>query len=330
MSYLKYRWKVFGVFALFVLVFATVFFLYHVPLYAAGYACLICAFLGTLFLLWDARCFYVRHRRLQQLMEEIKVSVDHLPVPVNSLESDYQELVHTVFTEKQAIVLASDNRYDDLVEYYTLWAHQIKTPIAAMRLLLQHEDTPLAMELTTELQRIEQYVEMVLCYLRLDSNSTDYVIRKYDLDDIVRQAVRKYAAQFVGKKIKLEYAPLDCQVLTDEKWLLFVIEQILSNALKYTASGSISICMEPNRTLCIRDTGIGIAPEDLPRIWEKGFTGYNGRRDKRASGIGLYLSRRILRNLSHEIAITSELGVGTTVRILLDCRKLEVEQLTKV
>ena len=140
-----------------------------------------------------------------------------------------------------------------------------------MRLQLQGEDSESNRELLDELQRIEQYVEMVLTYLRLDAGATDYVLKQYDLDDILRQAVRKYASQFIRKKIRLVYEPLSCKVLTDEKWFLFVIEQVLSNALKYTRSGEISITLEAPKTLCIRDTGIGIAPEDLPRIFEMGF-----------------------------------------------------------
>lgn len=164
-----------------------------------------------------------------------------------------------------------------------------------------------------------------LGYLRLESPSSDYVIRNYALDDIVRQAVRKYASQFIRRRLRLEYTPLNVSVITDEKWLLFVIEQVLSNALKYTRSGSVSITLEAPKTLCIRDTGIGIAPEDLPRVFEKGFTGCNGRTDKRATGIGLYLCRRILEKLGHTIAITSTVGEGTTVRIGLQQDALEVE-----
>ncbi len=151
-------------------------------------------------------------------------------------------------------------------EYYTVWAHQIKTPLAAMRLLLQDAETDEQHALLEQLQSVEQYVEMVLGYLRLESPSSDYVIRNYVLDDIVRQAVRKFASQFIRRKLRLEYAPLNVNVITNEKWLLFVIEQVLSNALKYTRSGSVSITLEEPKTLCIRDTGIGIAPEDLPRI----------------------------------------------------------------
>ena len=165
---------------------------------------------------------------------------------------------------------------------------------------------------------------MVLCYLRLDSNSSDLVIKEYDLDSIVKQAVRKFSSQFIRRQLKLVYKPLEKTVLTDEKWLLFVIEQIISNAVKYTLSGGVEIYCEEPLTLCIRDTGIGIAPEDIPRIFEKGYTGCNGRLDKKASGIGLYLCRRICGKLGHKI--TAESGdSGTVIKLFLERRRLVIE-----
>ena len=147
-----------------------------------------------------------------------------------------------------------------------------------------------------ELFKIEQYVEMVLSYLRMEEMSSDLAFEEYQLDDIVRQAVRKYSQMFILKRIRLDFQPLQRAVLTDEKWLVFVVEQILSNALKYTKEGSISIYLTTYREklmLAIRDTGIGISREDLPRVFEKGFTGYNGRADKKSTGIGLYLCKRL-------------------------------------
>lgn len=167
----------------------------------------------------------------------------------------------------------------------------------------------------SELFKIEQYVEMVLQYLRLNSSINDFVLKEYDLDDIIRQAVRKYAPMFVRKKLTLHYDPVQTKVVTDEKWLVFVLEQVLGNAIKYTASGEISIYMEGG-CLVIEDSGIGILPEDLPRIFEKGYTGYNGRSDKKASGIGLYLVRKILNKLGHKILAESEPEKGTKVRLL--------------
>lgn len=307
-------------------VFAGVFALYRLPVQAVAYAAVICLFFGGVWFALDYRKFTVRHRTLQRLCESVELGVEErLPPPEGPLEEDYQALVRAQDAARRAMVGQMQQRYADMNEYYTVWAHQIKTPIAAMRLLLQSGEGETNRALSDELQRVEQYVEMVLGYLRLESGSSDYVIRDYDLDGIVRQAVRKFASQFIHKKLRLEYEPVQATVLTDEKWLLFVIEQVLSNALKYTRTGGITITLEEPKTLCIRDTGIGIAPEDLPRVFEQGFTGYNGHDDKRATGIGLYLCRRILTKLGHTITIESDLGAGTTVRIGLDREPFTVE-----
>ena len=240
-------------------------------------------------------------------------------------DEDYQAILRMMKREHRQVVSHSQRTYAEMVDYYTIWAHQIKTPIASMRLTLQNEDTALSRQLTNDLFRIEQYVEMVLTFLRLNSASTDYVLREYDLDGMIRQSVKKYAGEFISRRLSLIYEPLHVNVLTDEKWLSFVIGQVLSNALKYTSSGSISITMEPGNRLCIRDTGIGIAPEDLPRIFEHGYTGYNGRVDKKASGIGLYLCKRICERLGHGIEAESRIDEGTCIIIDLSREHLEVE-----
>ena len=324
-AYCRSRWRGAALFALFAAVFAAVFALYGLPAAAAGYGALLCAFLGALLLGLDFLSFRARHRRLRELREELIVTSASLPRPRDLLEADYQAALRELWDDRRTATEAMDRRYAELVEYYTVWAHQIKTPIAAMRLLLAEAPAGEERELREELQRIEQYADMVLCYLRLDSESTDYVIKWYDLDAILRQAVRKYSSQFIRRKLRLCYAPVRRQVLTDEKWLLFVLEQLLSNAVKYTPAGSVSLTWEEPGTLVVADTGIGIAPEDLPRVFERGFTGYNGRSDKKASGIGLYLCRRILEKLGHGIRIESEPGRGTRVYLALDTRPLEVE-----
>lgn len=135
-----------------------------------------------------------------------------------------------------------------------------------------------------------------------------------ELADALPPAVRRFAGEFIRRRLRLDYQPLDRTVVTDAKWLGFVVEQVLSNALKYTAHGSVTIAMDGD-DLCIRDTGMGIAPEDLPRIFDRGFTGLNGRRDTRASGIGLYLCRRICRSLGHTIRASSVPNQGTEIRI---------------
>jgi len=300
---------------IFILIFAAVFSLYDLPLEAVGYASLLCFVVVLVFGIYDYIIFLKKHHRLSELQSDIAISIEQLPKAVNRIEQDYMALIQAVFNDKQQYIAKSDREKAEMLDYYTLWVHQIKTPIAAMRLILQSEESRQHYELTEQLFKIEQYVEMVMAYLRVGSNSTDFVLKEYDMEDMVKQSVRKYAPMFIRKKISVKLGNLKHKVLTDEKWLCFAIEQILSNAIKYTNEGYILIDSENETILLIKDTGIGIAPEDLPRICEKGYTGYNGRIDKRASGIGLYLTKQILTKLGHRISFESEIGKGTTVRI---------------
>ena len=305
-------------------VFALVFALYDLPAEAVGYAVLLgtagtALLAGVDFLLWRRRW-----RALKNLVNHATLGLEDLPAPWGSVEAAYQELLETLYRDRQALVSRSDRERREMVEYYTLWAHQIKTPIAAMGLLLQDDDTDRGRELSAELFKIQQYVEMVLQYLRLGSDSTDYLIREVPLEPIVRQAARKYAQLFIRGKVSLNLRPMELKVLTDEKWLGFVVEQVLSNAVKYAPGGAVTVFAE-GETLVIRDNGMGIAPEDLPRVFENGYTGCNGRTDKRSTGIGLYLCREICRRLGHRISVASRLGEGTEVRIALGRRTLEVE-----
>jgi len=301
---------------------AAVFSLYGLPLESVVYALTLCLVLAlVLFAIGYCR-FCRRHRELERLLVQVREKVLPLPPPRGLLEADYQALLQALASERAALALEDRNRLQDMTDYYTLWAHQIKTPIAAMRLLLQEEPRP---ELEGELLKIEQYVEMVLGYLRLGSDSTDYVLRRCDLDALLRQSIRKYARLFILKKISLDFQETGKTVLTDEKWLSFVIEQLLSNALKYTPEGGRIRVYGDGETLVIADNGIGIRPEDLPRVFEKGFTGYNGREDKKSTGIGLYLCRQVMDRLNHGISIASRPGQGTLVRLDLSRQRREVE-----
>ena len=305
--------------AFFLGIFALVCFLYDVPVQPAGYTAQVTVVFGVLALAVGFFRFRRKYRELEKTREDLRYA-GKFPAPGDAVEKLYQEIAAALKDQMIEMEQKDQSSYREMVEYYTLWAHQIKTPIAAMRLLLQQEESDRNRELLSELFKIEQYVLMVLQYLRLESESSDLVLKNQSLDDIIRQAVKKYAPLFIRKKLTLVYEPVNCQVLTDEKWLEFVLEQILSNAIKYTKRGSVAIYMDDQveKTLVIADTGIGIAPEDIPRVFEKGFTGYNGRYDKRSTGIGLYLCRRVLNRLSHTIRIESEPGQGTQVYIDLN------------
>ncbi len=324
-KYLKQQKKVILVMLLFSVIFAVVFRLYRLPLEAVMYPCLLCMMLGILFVLADYGKARQKHARLEGISRLESAMIVDLPYAERLDDEDYQAVIRAQQAEISALDTTMSARYQDMIEYYTTWVHQIKTPIASMRLHLQNEDTPVSRKLRSDLFRIEQYVEMVLAFLRLDSTSSDYVFREHSLDTVIRQAVKKFSHEFIGRKIRLEYEQIDKKIVTDDKWLSFVFEQIISNALKYTREGSVRIYMHGPDVLCIEDTGIGIAPEDLPRIFENGYTGYNGRSDKKASGIGLYLCRRICRNLGIGILAKSELDKGTVIELSLEQYQLRKE-----
>lgn len=340
LSYLNREKKNLFLLLVFFLLYGAIVFLYRLPMEAVLYTALLCLAAYALVTAIDFFRYRQRLQNLQNVMKHSHDTLDGLPEPADMMEDTYQQMLLLLKQHQNQLTMKADSARVEMIDYYTMWVHQIKTPIAAISLLLQTDEhlSACGTELSGELFKIEQYVEMVLQYLRLDSPKRDLLLKQCSLDSIVREAVRKYAKQFIRKRISLNFEELGCQVLTDEKWLAFVIEQLLSNALKYTHEGSISIYMEhsgreqfaPSGALCtkvlvIEDTGIGISSEDLPRIFEKGYTGVNGRMDKKSTGIGLYLCRRILDNLSHQIAITSRIGHGTKVFLYLDTAPLEVE-----
>lgn len=313
-----------------------IFFLYQLPIEPMVYA--------TVFWLITGICaclngFY-RYRKKVEQLELIAAAPDinlsQMDSPVGQDERFQQEIMQQLNQMRIDVENASQKSSEDMTDYYTMWAHQIKTPIFALRLLLQ-ESPEENKEKLLELFKIEQYVEMVLGYLRTEDMSSDLKLSRCSLDRIIRDQIHKYAGIFVSKKLTLTYESISQDVLTDEKWLGFVIGQILSNALKYTRTGGIRIYLEKklsldtddvsisignddcnkveNLTLVIEDTGIGIRAEDIPRIFEKGYTGVNGRDDNRATGIGLYLSNKIMRKLGHRLYIISTEGKGTKVSL---------------
>lgn len=291
-----------------------------------SYGLIIIAFFAVVYGIYD----FIRYKKKCLELMDTALAVGerdyHLPDAGCLPEHIYQKMVHEEARERRRVVSEYDEKRGDMADYYTMWIHQIKTPIAAMRLLLEDraDGTGLlaGQQAAEELFKIEQYAEMALCYARLDSLSSDLLFKKYNVYGILKQEVKKYAVLFIGSGLSFSMEEFAVQAVTDEKWLAFVLEQILSNAIKYTKKGGISIygadCAGDRQEgevsyLVIEDSGIGIRKEDLPRIFERGFTGCNGRLEKRSTGIGLYLSRQILDRLSHTIRVESEVGKGTKV-----------------
>lgn len=315
-DYLKSRINVIILMIIVEGVFASSYFLFDMPAVTVLYPLILSTSALIVAGVIDFVFTFNKHRKLTQ---------NEIPASSDPIEKDYQEIIRKLKEEEAYSRQKTTSDYNNMVEYYTVWAHQIKTPIASMRLQIQSEDTESARKLIGDLNRIEAYVEMVLTFLRLDSDSTDYLIKEYDLDEIIRPAIRKFSREFILKKLKLEYEPIEFKTITDSKWLSFIIEQVISNAVKYTSEGYVRIYMSEPGILCIEDTGVGISEEDLPRIFENGYTGFNGREDKRASGIGLYLCKRISDNLGHKIYAESKVGEGTKIFLDMRAKKLDVE-----
>lgn len=295
------------------------------------YGVLLSLFLLTVFVGYDFIRYSRKQLRLVRMEAYMTNITEYLEEPASLEEEQYQKIICDMAAEMVRQQNDATARMTDLREYYTMWVHQIKTPIAALRLLLQEKSGEVdTSEEQDELFRIEQYVGMALQYMRLDSESTDFVFRQLNLDDIIKEAIHKYARLFVRKKVKLKYEDVNYAVLSDEKWLVFVFEQILSNAIKYAPGGTVSVSMQGEGTLVIEDDGIGIRAEDLPRVMEKGYTGYNGHIDKRSTGIGLYLCYRIMKKMNHGIRIESEEGKGTRVILSFPTNQKRDTNLTRM
>ncbi len=244
-----------------------------------------------------------------------------------SLQSEmYSEIIWNMDEMRRKLLSVQYEQEKERKDYYSMWVHQIKTPLQAARLLLERDEMKglaAAKGLEEEIFKTEQYVEMVLQYLRCQSMGEDLILKEYDLASIIKKVIRKYALFFINSRLTMNFDEMDVSVLTDEKWLGFVLEQLLSIAVKYTKQGGISIYLDKSCTeyqgqdiaacLVIEDTGIGIREEDLPRIFEKGFTGFNGRMDRKSTGIGLYLCMEILKKLAVPVRVASKTGEGTKV-----------------
>lgn len=205
----------------------------------------------------------------------------------------------------------------ELQEYFLIWIHQIKTPITAGKLICDSDiENENIKNIKKELIYIEDYTNMALSYLKMINHNTDMDISLVNLDDIINPLIKKYAILFISNNIKLEYKKLNVKVITDSKWCMVVIEQLLSNAIKYTKNGIVSISFnEKENYLEIKDNGIGIKDSDLPKIFDKGYSGFNGRQNQKSTGIGLFLVKQILDKLGQNIKLESKLGEGTSVKV---------------
>lgn len=296
-------------------IFSIVLFLYDINLepilYAIGLVILFLVIISYI----DFKRYKNKHNELKFIEENLELK--NIEAKQTLIDRDYLAIIEKLYRENSKLKTKLDLNKSEMIDYYTLWVHQIKNPIAGINLILQNSNSEEKGDLLEEIFRVEEYVGMVLGYLRFANGESDLIIKEESLDKILKNSIKKYSKLFIRKKLALEYKECDLKIITDEKWLSFGIEQILSNSIKYTKKGKISIYVKDN-TIYIRDTGIGIKEEDLPRIFQKGFTGYNGRMDKKSTGIGLYLSKKIFEKLGYKLEVESKENVGTTVKIKLN------------
>ena len=231
--------------------------------------------------------------------------------------SDVKDDNERLLNENRNLKSEMLNQKDDLNAYFLMWLHQIKTPMTVSKLLLEKPDETTNTKLKMQLMYIEQYISMAMNYLKMIDHSTDMDITQVNLDDIIKNLLKKYSLLFIHNHISLEYQSNVTHVISDSQWLTILIEQILSNALKYTENGKIAIqYLEDKHALEIRDTGIGIRSEDIPKIFDRGYSGFNGRMNEKSSGLGLYLARKISERLNIQIEVESKLSKGSIFRLV--------------
>lgn len=324
-AYLYTQRRALGVWAMAAAVFGAVSALYGLPAEPFVYGTVLSGVLGVAVLGagwpdWSRRC-----RTADRIAAELPRSGVRFAPPEGGdagQEAAYQKALDRMISALADREAADRAGQDDRLDYFAMWAHQVKTPLAAMRLLLQaQQQPPCREELEAELFQTERYVGMAMDYLRLGSQTNDLVLTATPLDPVIRQCLRRFARMFILKKLTLCYEGSDLAPVTDAKWVGFILEQLLSNAVKYTPAGGRVQISAAGGTLQVTDTGIGIRPEDLPRIFEKGYTGCNGRaRPAAASGLGLYLCARAARLLGGSLTAQSQPGQGTQMTLTFPVR----------
>lgn len=234
-------------------------------------------------------------------------------------------ILYDILRSSNKAMLEEINKYkfmqDEYREYLELWVHEIKTPIASSKLIAQNNKSEVMDSISEELERIEEFVEQVLFYSRSNNVEKDYLIKEVNLQKLCFDVLRKNSKLFIQNKIAVETENLDMNVFTDVKWVAFILNQILINSVKYSNKTHPKIkisgkTFENSIVLSVEDNGCGIKESELPRIFDKGFTGTNGRKNERSTGMGLYISKKLCKKLGLSISASSEYGEGTKIIIV--------------
>ncbi|MDD2585777.1 MAG: sensor histidine kinase [Syntrophomonadaceae bacterium] len=263
------------------------------------------------------------YTQMLRSIQEEKEAIYSWPAAYNYEQKLVRKLLFKIYDEQNSKIEEIYTEKKDNFEFISSWIHEIKTPIAVSKLLLENnsrkDKDELLNSLGEEIERIDRLVEQVLYYSKIDDFSRDYFVHELELNKVLSESIKKHAKIFIAKNIRIEMEKLDITVTTDKKWLLFILDQIISNSLKYTPPGGLikvyAAKDEREKRLIIMDNGIGIRPEDIDRVFDRGFTGYNGREFSKSTGMGLYLARSLARKLGHDMSIDSVYGEHTRVTI---------------
>ncbi len=328
LRYIKSRLGIIIFFIFMQLIFVGITVLADIPWRESAYAGLVQLFFALIIAAFDYYKFSIRVKTLRKI-EKNSLYISEIDLKARDLiDEEYHKLYSIVHGELIRTLKEKESLEGSLNDYYKMWVHQIKTPLSALGLLVQNSTIEEKNEMKMELSRIESYLDMLLKFIKLSGESTDFVFESYNMEELVKEIVKSQSIVFIKKKLSVELKGLDENIVTDKKWLGFVIDQVLSNALKYTSKGGIVISMEKCDgiyAISIEDTGIGIRASDLSRIFEDGFTGYNGRTSTEASGIGLYLCRKITDKLGYRMTAESKLGEGSKISILIPFKNVRYE-----
>ncbi|MBJ8325533.1 sensor histidine kinase [Streptococcus pacificus] len=306
-DFLKEYFAWYALYFLLVITFLITFFLYHLPF---SYFITSLLFTGTITILVSIWQFYLYYQKRQELAANLLLGKDSL---LNSpLEKAFLAHYHNLEKEQLQELSYYLEREKNLQNLVKMWSHQMKVPLSAISLMTQTNQLN-PQDIDRQLLSLDNYVDTLITYLKFHHHKTDFRFERIHLKEVVVEIVKKYRLLFLHKGIDIEISG-DWVLKSDHKWLSFAITQLIDNALKYTKKGG-KITIRMANSLVVEDTGIGILKEDIPRLFEEGFTGYNGREYQKATGLGLYMTKRILDDLGLTISITSDLDQGTTVVI---------------
>lgn len=255
-----------------------------------------------------------------------KIDKKYLLPEVVKRPSYYEgKIIYDVLSECNRNMHEHVNFYKNLQreyrEYIETWVHEIKTPISSSRLIIENSESKEKNVLSDELRKIEEYINQALYYSRSTDVSNDYIVKEFEVKEAVKEVIRNNRRDFINKRISIDVEEVSGRVITDLKWVKFIINQIIINAIKYSKenSGSIKIYTTEgieNIILTIEDDGVGISKKDVNRVFDKGFTGTNGRKYGKSTGIGLYLCKKLCEKLGLGISLSSIEGKGTKVNII--------------